>query len=286
VVLFVIALIKNIINTVDIFAQSNNLRNSHLFKEHKKNLEDAAQSKISISQDFSLTIIENRLLRQESWVQLFSSLLITLGMIGTVLGLVISMQGLSEAMTSVKAASEGNLSSPLTGLTQALSGMSSAFTTTLAGSVLGGFFLKLLSHSTTNLIEHFIDRIRHEAQLTVIPTVQNKIWSNDVNSLSQAYENMRSFINSSSQIDSSLRAYNRNVSDAVSSINNLITKLEKDVIFLQSSSQQDAQERLERLLNQLNKNTNIFNKLVSVLIFLALMIIALVITILLKNEQK
>jgi|GEM_PF-4724642 len=278
ILLFGVALIKNIINTVYIFIQFNDLLSSDLFKEHKRNLENAAQSKISISQDFSLTIIENRLLREESWVQLFSNLLITLGMIGTVLGLVISMKGLSDAMDSVRAASQGNISSSVTGLTLALSGMSSAFTTTLAGSVLGGFFLKLLSHSTTNLIEHFIDRIRYEAQVTVIPKLQNTIWNNDVNGLSQAYNNMRNFINTSEQIGKSLDAYNIKVSNAVSSIHNLIDKLQQDTHFMQSSSQQDAQLRLERILVQLNKNANFFNKLIfifNILVFIVILLIVI-----------
>lgn len=280
IVLFFMALIKNCLNTITIFTEFGKIERSEgLFYEHAENLQNAAKGKLSISQDFSLTIIENRLLRQESWVQLFSTLLITLGMIGTVVGLTLSMQGLSQAMDSIKiATSESHPNNITDGLGQALSGMSSSFITTLAGSVLGGFFLKLLSHSTTNLIEELIDQIRYKAEVKTIPDLQNKIWQNDVNTLSEAYQNMTKFIKSSDQIDSSLRRYNQNMSEASKNLNAIASNLNREIFSLQLNSQADTQKRIEELLYKLIKGIDIFRKAINMAVFfLAIFLILAVI---------
>ncbi|NEP81774.1 MAG: hypothetical protein F6K17_31195 [Okeania sp. SIO3C4] len=205
--LFFVALMINAINTLSILVQFRDIKNLEglnaesllknaegLFREHIQNLQQASENKLSLEQDFSLNLIENKLLRKESWVGLFSNLMITLGMIGTILGLTTAISGLSEAMSSL-GENFDNSNSPLIGLNDALSGMSSAFVTTLDGAILGGFFLKIISHSTTNLIEDLIDNIRQKTELEVIPYLQNQIWSRETNNLSQAHQNLRHFIN-------------------------------------------------------------------------------------------
>ncbi|NES73607.1 MAG: hypothetical protein F6K24_54685 [Okeania sp. SIO2D1] len=129
--LFFVALIINAINTLNILVQFRYIKNLEglnaegLFREHIKNLQQASENKLSLEQDFSLSLIENKLLRKESWVGLFSNLMITLGMIGTILGLTTAMSGLSEAMSGL-GENFDNTNSPLIGLNDALSGMSSA----------------------------------------------------------------------------------------------------------------------------------------------------------------
>jgi len=285
IILFIVSLVINIINTIRIFIEFSKLKNSQgLFKEHITTLERAAQGKLSISQDFSLMIIENRLFRQESWVQLFANLSITLGMIGTVVGLTLSMEGLSEAMgsmTNIGSESGGNLNDPAIGLKQALSGMSSAFITTLAGAVLGGFFLKLLSHSTINLIEDLIDQMRYKAELEIIPKLQQQIWEKDVRNLSDAYQNMKTFIQSSSQIDQSLRKYNETMSQASEKLLSISSNLNREIFQLQISSQVQKQENLEKLLNQIVIVLNVIQKLtyiliVCIFIFIVIFVLSLI----------
>jgi succinate dehydrogenase/fumarate reductase cytochrome b subunit len=76
IILFIVSLVINIINTIRIFIEFSKLKNSQgLFKEHITTLERAAQGKLSISQDFSLMIIENRLLRNEKMSEASEKLL-------------------------------------------------------------------------------------------------------------------------------------------------------------------------------------------------------------------
>jgi len=75
-------------------------------------------------------------------VALLSVILITIGLIGTILGLIHSMAGLNEIVMSIDA-SRDNL---ISGLRQTISGMGTAFYTTLFGAIFGGVMLKTLAH--------------------------------------------------------------------------------------------------------------------------------------------
>ena len=235
VILFIFALLINIINTFYVVQQTKQIdKKKGLFLEHKNNLESAAQSQLVIDQEFSLSIIENRLLRRENWVQLFAGLLITLGMIGTVLGLTIAMGALSDSLDSIQKLlgpeNSGNGEQySVPGLGEALSGMSSAFITTLAGSVLGGFFLKLLSHCTTNLIENLLDRMRWKAELEVIPELQQKAWNREMDKLSKSHQNLQKFIRSAGNIENILNQYTQSMSKAASGMDTFTNKLDKQL---------------------------------------------------------
>ncbi|MDJ0516776.1 MAG: MotA/TolQ/ExbB proton channel family protein [Trichodesmium sp. MO_231.B1] len=176
--------------------------------------------------------MENQLSRRENWVQLFAGLLITLGMIGTVLGLTLSMGGLSEAidgirvnMQSTDIADPSNMAASLSGLGKALSGMSSAFITTLVGAFLGGLFLKILSHSTTNLIEYLLDNIRFLTEVEYLPELQKQAWQRELKNLSTANRDLKTFVDKSQQIDSLLKEYTYSMMEASKGMNSVTESL-------------------------------------------------------------
>ncbi len=132
-----------------------------------------------ISQSVSLGAIRSRLYGQEWVVRVASQLLLTLGLIGTVLGLSNSLDGLSGAMgstvgglgNSVDATVESN-SSLTTGLTSAVGGMATAFATTLFGAILGGVFLKLLFSCTQFLADELVDEIEIVTETQLVPMIR------------------------------------------------------------------------------------------------------------------
>lgn len=148
----------------------------------------------NVSQTISLNAIRNQLFRREWLVRSSSSLLLTLGLVGTVVGLTDSLGGLSTTINSVatdtlkttKSASgssevalpaekfdNGERSSDMSaGLNKALGGMASAFITTLFGAVLGGVFLKVLCNCTDCMIEEVIERIEIITEARVIPLLK------------------------------------------------------------------------------------------------------------------
>jgi len=82
--------------------------------------------------------------RISQFVGLLGNLMITLGLIGTVLGMTITMNGLSGALGSLGV----DQSLLVEGLRTAMNGMGIAFYTTLIGSVLGGVLLRVFSWIT------------------------------------------------------------------------------------------------------------------------------------------
>lgn len=205
-VLFALFLTINIINTIYLIKEfdyiiteitpHNNVgklrfKVGGLLGEHIRNLEQIYEQPHDrdVDQQYSLSVIQNTVFRREVWVQVGCNLMITFGMIGTVVGLTMSVGGLSLSMDMLSKKVEQSLTTKITknspiqnqqldqqqfgaGLNTALSGMSSAFITTLLGAVLGGVLLKLLSTSTHNLMEHLIDAIGLKTETCVLPHLQ------------------------------------------------------------------------------------------------------------------
>ena len=140
---------------------------AHLMETHIKNLSVIYGNLVDgkVDQDASLNNIANQLDRREYFVQLGSNLMITLGLIGTVYGLIIAMTGLETVMTSLG----GSGTAIIPGLREALQGMGTAFYTTLFGAILGGFFLKLMHQATSNMSDEIIDDISLKTELFVLP---------------------------------------------------------------------------------------------------------------------
>lgn len=82
--------------------------------------------------------------RVSQFVSLLGNLMITLGLIGTVLGMTITMNGLNGALGSL--GTDDTLL--VEGLRSAMNGMGVSFYTTLIGSVLGGVLLRVFSWIT------------------------------------------------------------------------------------------------------------------------------------------
>ena len=92
-------------------------------------------------------------IRASRFVGLLGSLLITMGLIGTVLGLTVTLTGLNGALENVS--SDGM--AVLVGLREAMSGMGMAFYTTLLGSIMGGILLRVFAYLSDNSIEALQD---------------------------------------------------------------------------------------------------------------------------------
>jgi hypothetical protein len=79
-------------------------------------------------------------------LSVISGLMVTLGLIGTILGLIVSIGGLENVMTQVESLSQGIFG----GIKEAIRGMAIAFYSTLFGAVLGAVVLRMLSVTLSN----------------------------------------------------------------------------------------------------------------------------------------
>lgn len=284
-VLFSIALILNIVNTLGINQEINHLSpNRGLFQEHSRTLTLISKNQFIVNQDLSLELIQNRLLRQENWVQLFAGLLITLGMVGTVLGLAIAMGSLSGSLDSIQSSLQpgelgsgdtGQAGASIAGLGQALGGMSSAFITTLTGAVLGGLFLKLLSHSTINLIEDLLDQMRYKAELELIPRLQREAWNREMQNLSQAHDSLRTFLNSTGEVERLLQGYLESMGLASTQMGNLSQDLDR--LMLEHTTAKSPEAVFQGLQGSLNQLAQMLQTLsMFVIVMMTCMILGLI----------
>lgn len=82
-------------------------------------------------------------------LEIIGNLLITLGLVGTVVGLTLTLTGLTGSLEALGQDQDQLLS----GLRGAMAGMGTAFYTTLLGSVLGGVLLRIFAHIDENGVE-------------------------------------------------------------------------------------------------------------------------------------
>ncbi|NOZ54400.1 MAG: hypothetical protein GXP08_14920 [Gammaproteobacteria bacterium] len=82
-------------------------------------------------------------------LEVIGNLLITLGLVGTVVGLTLTLTGLTGALEALGQDQE----QLLRGLRSAMGGMGTAFYTTLLGSVLGGVLLRVFGHIDENGVD-------------------------------------------------------------------------------------------------------------------------------------
>lgn len=155
-----------ILEEVDDFEEFLNRAPPSVFKSHIDNLYTISLSHPEVSQDNLIEILHSRLLAKNKVVELFASVLITLGLIGTILGLMFMMDELVATVNLIE--SQGESDSILSELFRdggAMAGLGVAFVTTLLGAVLGGVILRVL----TSIIDaNIMKYIAHLAELTEV----------------------------------------------------------------------------------------------------------------------
>ena len=159
---------------IDMLRQTNNiyifLQNSEpsLFRDHIDNLHEIFRRDVNISQDNLVTLLQSRLLAKTRVVEFCSSILVTLGLVGTIIGLIQSAGGLTEVFQAMT----GGDKSIMEGVESALGGMGVAFYTTLMGAILGGVCLRLLSNLVDANTEHTVSHIAELTEIYILPILR------------------------------------------------------------------------------------------------------------------
>ncbi|MDQ6975901.1 MAG: MotA/TolQ/ExbB proton channel family protein [Mariprofundaceae bacterium] len=107
--------------------------------------------------------------RMCDFVLLMGNLLITMGLVGTVLGMTLTMTGLNHAMSAV--GEDQRL--VLEGVNHAMAGMGVAFYTTLLGSIFGGVLLRVFAWITKASVESLQDMLMHTLLVYGVVMVKN-----------------------------------------------------------------------------------------------------------------
>jgi len=145
-----------------------NDKNDSCFKQHVISLRKIAESGNEVDQDNLIEILLSRLQAQNRLVSLYGNLLTTLGLIGTIVGLIIMMNGMVATMQ----AGTENAIQELMGEGGAMAGLGAAFYTTLIGSIAGGVIIRLLSHLTESSITEYCSYIAEITEINILPNMR------------------------------------------------------------------------------------------------------------------
>src|SRR3569833_3421601 len=140
-------------------------------------------------------------------VDIIGNLLITLGLIGTVVGLTMTLAGLTTSLDALGHDQERLLA----GLTRAMGGMGTAFYTTLLGSVLGGVLLRVFSMITEHGIEGLSESLKKICMVycssDLKPSLERelRIFTIEITALGETAQRLRKAMNDSRLAISSFR---------------------------------------------------------------------------------
>ena len=124
---------------------SKYLRIAHFFKSLQTIVNNNGEINVEALVDVEFSVYR----RGAHALEVIGNLLITLGLVGTVVGLTLTLTGLTSSLEALGQDQE----QLLRGLRGAMGGMGTAFYTTLLGSVLGGVLLRVFAHIDDNGID-------------------------------------------------------------------------------------------------------------------------------------
>ncbi|MFK7819980.1 MAG: MotA/TolQ/ExbB proton channel family protein [Planctomycetaceae bacterium] len=138
-----------------------------IFHRHVQQLGNIAKYDDNFTQDSLVTLLYSRLMSKAKIVDILSNVLVSLGLIGTILGLINMTDGLSAAMESLSG--EDGAASLLDGMRTTMSGLGTAFYTTLIGAMLGSVVLRVLNNVFTSSVDLLVTYIARTAEVQIGP---------------------------------------------------------------------------------------------------------------------
>ncbi len=166
---------RNIINSIrenkGLNEVVDNLSHSGLFVGHIRSLEKISQVHHKVEQDNLLENMHTMLRFRIRDVNIFASILVTLGLVGTIVGLIIMMEDLTLAIQNIKQDSGGLLQS-LLGAEGPLAGLGLAFYTTLLGSLCGGIILRILASVMDSQITKYVAYVLEMTEIYILPALR------------------------------------------------------------------------------------------------------------------
>ncbi|MBA55476.1 MAG: hypothetical protein CMK89_13560 [Pseudomonadales bacterium] len=164
---------RELIETDDIESFLNDTekkRDLSYFRSHIASLYKIYTYSSEIYQDTLIEILNSKLLARNRKVELFSSILITLGLIGTIVGLIFMMTDLTNLFDN---AEQGIPQvSELLQSGGPLKGLGTAFFTTLIGALFGGVILRILTSIVEEGITKYVALLAELTEVNVLPVLR------------------------------------------------------------------------------------------------------------------
>ena len=140
---------------------------SSVVSAHVMNLHKIAakQKNGEVNQSGLVDIMVTELEAPETWTRHIAMTLASLGLLGTLVGFVMSMVGLDTMMSMDK-------TTMISGLQKAIHGMSTAFYATLMAVIFGAIFLELLHRLVTNATTKLVVILAKLGEVHIIPELK------------------------------------------------------------------------------------------------------------------
>ena len=139
-----------------------------LFKDHIHNLYEMGKRDTELSQDNLISIVQSKVFSRIRIMENAASILVTVGLIGTIVGLIASVAGLDGVMTSIGK----DQNRMLLGFRETISGMSTAFYTTLVGAALGGVGVRILTNVVESHADFLVGHLAELSEVYIIPSLR------------------------------------------------------------------------------------------------------------------
>lgn len=162
-----------ILERVDDFDSFLEQAPNSIFRDHIENLNTIALFHSEINQDNLIEILHARLRARSQVSELFAGILVTLGLIGTIVGLIVMMNSLATIMLDHGGGSDELLVALANPDTGPLSGLGIAFYTTLLGAIFGGVVLRVLSSVIDANIRRYTALLAELTEVYVLPFMRS-----------------------------------------------------------------------------------------------------------------
>ena len=143
-----------------------------IFQQHVIDLGKIARHDSNFTQDSLITLLYSRMMAKSKMVDILSGVLVTLGLIGTIVGLISMTDGLSATLASL--GEDGEAADLLSGMRSTMSGLGTAFNTTLVGAILGSVVLRILNNVYTSNVDHLVTYVASTTEVNIVPQLKRK----------------------------------------------------------------------------------------------------------------
>ncbi|MEM7312820.1 MAG: MotA/TolQ/ExbB proton channel family protein [Planctomycetota bacterium] len=152
------------------FSEVTTNRAAGVLHQHIQDLSKMSKSDTDFSQDRLIMLLYSRMMSHARIVDVLSGILVTLGLVGTIVGLISMTDGLAGTLASL--GEDGQASTLLAGMRTTMSGLGTAFNTTLVGAVLGSVFLRVLNSLYGANVDRLVAYVASTAEINVVPQLK------------------------------------------------------------------------------------------------------------------
>jgi hypothetical protein len=141
-----------------------------VFRDHVSNLYEIYRRDNSISQDNLIGLLQTKMQARTRFTEQLATVMVTLGLVGTIVGLVFAVQPLADAFAP---GTQGNTEQVMQKMALVMESMKTAFYTTLFGAVMGGVALRLLHVSVDSNSENLVGHIAELCEVHLLPAMRH-----------------------------------------------------------------------------------------------------------------